>query len=126
MTMAQQQTMRDIIVLIPGIMGSVLEQRGNELWSMPRIIGPALLGNTAAFQPLYLAAEHDTDPERELLPDGIRATRLMTGIHGIHGLMLGEGYQQISDTILRTFDVTLGNQDRDTPANFFHLPYDWR
>ncbi len=50
----------------------------------------------------------------------------MTGIHGIHGLMLGEGYQQISDTILRTFDVTLGDADSERPANFFHLPYDWR
>jgi len=124
--MALRHSMRDMIILIPGIMGSVLEQRGNELWSMPRIIGPGLLGNTAVFQPLYLIADHDADPERELLPDGVRATRLMTGIHGIHGLMLGEGYQQISDTILRTFDVVLGSRESDAPANFFHLPYDWR
>lgn len=121
--MADRTAMRDIIILLPGIMGSVLERQGSEVWSMPRIIGPALLGNRKAFEPMVLKKD---DPERETLDDGILATRLLTGIHGIHGLALGEGYKQIADTIRNAFQVVEGTPDDDRPANFIPFPYDWR
>jgi hypothetical protein len=104
-------------------MGSVLKKDGGKLWSMPSILGPALLGRSATFEPLYLRQD---DPELETLPDGIRATGLMTGIHGIHGLMLGEGYRQICDAISRAFDVVSGTVETDGPVNFIPFPYDWR
>jgi pimeloyl-ACP methyl ester carboxylesterase len=131
--MSRKQKMNDLIVLIPGIMGSVLEGRGEKRWSMPKIIGPALFGRSSWFDPLYLAAENDT-PDRPTLPDGMHATRLMTGLHGIHGWALGEGYKPIVDRLLKEFDVlpptpeglTPPCPDNVTPINFIPFPYDWR
>jgi pimeloyl-ACP methyl ester carboxylesterase len=121
--MPRKQRMNDVIVLIPGITGSVLSHQNNPVWSMPRIIGPTLHGRTERFNPLYLTED---DPEREVLADGIRATALMTGVHGIHGLALGEGYHTIIHTIATTFDVVQGTPDSIEPVNFITFPYDWR
>ncbi|MFO7168114.1 MAG: hypothetical protein DIU80_008795 [Chloroflexota bacterium] len=122
--MSDRRMMRDLIVLLPGIMGSVLEKDGAVIWSMPKILGPAILSNEAAFAPLYL--QDDTDPERPVLPDNIRPKSLMYGIHGIHGLALGEGYQQIVAAITSTFDVIQGHPESPEPENFIPFPYDWR
>lgn len=121
--MNQKHQMKDLVIFLPGIMGSVLKRRDDTLWSMPATIKPALLGRTAQFNPLYLAED---DPERKVLPDGIYAAGLMVGLHGIHGLALGEGYQRIVENISQRFRVTRGTPEGAEPANFIPFPYDWR
>ena len=112
-----KQPMKDIIVLLPGILGSVLERDGDEVWApSPGAIGRALWRLGRNLNDLALAA----DPwESDDLGDGVRATRLMPDVHIVPGFWGIDGYSGIASMIRSTFDVTDG-------VNFFELPYDWR
>ena len=123
--MPTKHAMRDIIVLIPGITGSVLQYCGHDIWSFPTIVGPALRGQSDRFALLRMDPNQD-DPDLDDLGDGIRATRLMEGIHGWHHLMLGQGYRQIIEKLTSTFILQPGSLQSVEPANFFPFPYDWR
>lgn len=121
--MAKKRPMKDIIVFLPGIMGSVLSRRDTPLWSMPHVLGPAARGASAYFDPLYLAED---DPERETLADGLYPTDLLRGPHNIHRLAGGQGYATICETIAGAFQVRPGTPEGEEPANFIPFPYDWR
>lgn len=109
--------MKDVIVLLPGILGSVLERDHDEVWApSPGAIGRALWHLGRNLNDLALA---DDPWEKDDLGDGVRATRLMPDVHIVPGLWGIDGYSGISSMIRSTFDVTDG-------VNFFELPYDWR
>jgi len=94
-----------------------------ELWETSKLLGPALTRDSVFFNRLRLEQD-DGDPHT--LPGGIRATRLMNGIHGIHGLMLGEGYRQISEKLTSYFILKPGSAETIDPVNFICFAYDWR
>ena len=79
-----KQDMRDLIVLLPGITGSVLQDaEGKEVWAPPS----SLLWNYLSrdsFQKLKLAAHL---PGTVPPDDGIHATALVPGFHGVFGLV---------------------------------------
>ena len=110
--------MRDVIVLLPGITGSVLQRDGRDVWALSaggvfNAIGS--LGRSLE----EIAIEGDDDPDRDDLGDGIVATRLMPDLHLIPGFWTIDGYGKIRETILQGFDVVEGQ-------NYFEFPYDWR
>ena len=112
-----KQPMKDVIVLLPGILGSVLERDGDEVWApSPGAIGRALWRLGRNLNDLALG---DDPWESDDLGDGVRATRLMPDVHIIPGFWGIDGYSGISSMIRSTFDVTAG-------VNFFEFPYDWR
>lgn len=116
--------MNDMIVLLPGIMGSVLQKDGVDLWALSgQSILRTITSLGARLQQLVLV---DDDYESDDLGDGIRATALMPDARIIPGLWKLDGYSKISRTIRETFDVTAGSVDGMSPANFYELPYDWR
>jgi len=109
--------MSDVIVLLPGLGGSVLERDGKEVWSFSRgamVRGFFSLGSSVR----KLTIEQD-DPDAASLGDGVVATRLLDDLHLVPGLWKIDGYGKIARQVRQTFDVTPGQ-------NYFEFPYDWR
>jgi pimeloyl-ACP methyl ester carboxylesterase len=112
-----REKMSDVIVLLPGLMGSILSKGSKDIWSASA--GPLLGGLVTGggrFKELVLRE----DPvDQDDLGDGIVPSRVMPDVHLIPGLWKIDGYSKLADTIKATFEVTEGQ-------NFFELPYDWR
>jgi pimeloyl-ACP methyl ester carboxylesterase len=107
----------DVIVLLPGITGSVLQKDGRDIWA---------LSGSAAFKALRSLGSsinelelHGDDPDAEDLGDGVTASRVIPDTHLIPGLWKIDGYGKVAKTIRDQFDVQPG-------GNFFEFPYDWR
>ena len=110
--------MPDVMVLLPGITGSVLKRNGKVEWGFSAsTIGKALFTLGGSMEKA-LALPHD-DPAVDDLGDGIVADALMPDLHLLPGIWKIDGYTKISESIKASFDVTEGR-------NFFAFPYDWR
>ncbi len=115
--MPSKQPMGDIIVLLPGILGSVLERDGHDVWAMsPGAAWRAIRTLGRSVNDLEL---HGDDPAVDDLGDGVTAPRLQPDLHLIPGLWSIDGYSHIRSSIFATFDVVDGQ-------NWFDFPYDWR
>jgi hypothetical protein len=109
--------MRDVIVLLPGILGSVLQKDGKDVWAMsPGVALRALTSLGGSIKDLTLDGD---DPEADDLGDGVVATRVLPDLHLIPGLWKIDGYSAIADAVAARFDVTPGE-------NYFEFAYDWR
>ena len=118
--------MRDVIVVLPGITGSVLTRSagngdrrdlwdvsGGALWSYLRSRGDSL-------QRLAVPSH---DPRADPPRTDVTATGLMDGFHGVFGLAKIDGYKPILfDALRQRFDVTPGDgTDRGRPT-CWHFP----
>ncbi len=112
-----KEPMGDVVVLLPGILGSALARDGKEIWApSPGAIGRALWTLGGSVRSLTL----EDDPwEQDDLGDGVTATRVMPDIHIIPGLWGIDGYTAISRLIGDRFDVVPGE-------TYIEFPYDWR
>ena len=112
-----RRTFGDVVVLLPGLTGSVLRKDGKDLWgpSAGSLIGAAL-SRGGRFEPLVLRE----DPvDRDDLGDGVVATRLFPDVHLIPGLWKIDGYSKLAETLQRSLALEPGR-------NYFECPYDWR
>jgi pimeloyl-ACP methyl ester carboxylesterase len=106
------EPMSDIIVVLPGIMGSVLQKNGKDVWSPNiRAISGGIFSRGGSLQDLKLA---DGDVE-----DGVVATRLMPDVHLIPGFWKIDGYGTIRNKLHEQFKLKEGE-------NYFEFAYDWR
>jgi pimeloyl-ACP methyl ester carboxylesterase len=111
-----RQPMGDVIVLIPGILGSVLSRDGHDVWApTPGAAVRSMWTLGRSIGDLALAR----DPIDQDDVDSVVATRLMPDVHIIPGLWGIDGYTGISAMITSTFDVVPGK-------TFIEFPYDWR
>ena len=112
-----RKQMGDVIVMLPGITGSVLQKDGKDVWA-PTAGGAinALLSLGKDIKSLALA---DDPPDVDDLGDGVVATRVMPDIHLIPGLWKIDGYSKLKSYIMKIFDVKIGE-------NLFEFAYDWR
>lgn len=116
--------LRDVVIVLPGITGSVLQKDGKEVWGVSsQAAWGALTSLGGTLEALALAGD---DPDLDDLGDGIRASRLMPDAHLIPGLVKIDGYSAIVRLITDTFQVQQGSIHENGPANFFEFPYDWR
>lgn len=116
--------MRDIVVILPGITGSVLQKDGKDIWAVSgQAILQALHTLGESLQSLKLVGD---DPDAEYLDDGIKATRLVEDAHLVPGLVKIDGYTAIARLITDHFEVIPGDIREEKKANFFKFPYDWR
>lgn len=106
----------DVVVLLPGILGSVLERDGKEVWApTPGAGWRAIRTLGRSVKDLELA----TDPiDVDVLDDGVVATRLVPDVHAIPGVWGIDGYSAIRGMILNNFEMK--------PGHFVEFPYDWR
>jgi pimeloyl-ACP methyl ester carboxylesterase len=112
-----RRPMRDIVVILPGIMGSVLQKDGRDVWALS---GGALLNGlkTLGGSVAGLTLTGDS-AEAETLDDGIVATRLFADVHLIPGFWKIDGYTMLAKAITEEFRARAGE-------NYFEFPYDWR
>lgn len=109
--------MRDIVILIPGITGSVLQKDGKDLWALS---GQAFCNFAASLgTSLKNLKLEDDDPDADDIGDGIKATRLVQDAHFVPGLVKIDGYSTVSERLKQEFNLAEG-------SNYFELPYDWR
>ena len=110
--------MSDVIVLLPGIMGSELARGDKTLWGFKAgTIGSALFSRGATISKELMLHDDPSDPD--VNADGITATRLMPDLHLMPGIWKIDGYGKVAFAIRRDFAVTNG-------VNFFEFAYDWR
>ncbi|MEO1558519.1 MAG: lecithin--cholesterol acyltransferase [Cyanobacteria bacterium J06632_19] len=125
--MSKKIKMQDMVVILPGILGSVLQKDGKDIWAVSgKAIWQVLASLGNSIQELKLTQD---DPIAESLGDGIKATRVIEDTHLIPGLVKIDGYTKTSRLITDNFDVISGNiyeDPDDKAANFYHFPYDWR
>ena len=104
---------RDLVILLPGITGSVLANKaGKDVWAPSagaiwRVI--TSFGNS--IEGLELAGD-DVD-------DGVTAPRLISDVTVIPGLVKIDGYSRIERYLIEQLGVVAGQ-------NYFPFPYDWR
>lgn len=120
--------MRDMIILLPGITGSILQKNGRDIWSpSTRVLLSTItsLGENLQAMNLYW-----DDPSVDDLGDGIKAVGLIQDAVLIPGLVKIDGYTKLSGMVQGCFDVTKGSLNPEDkpqpPANYFEFPYDWR
>jgi pimeloyl-ACP methyl ester carboxylesterase len=114
--MANRHPVKDVVILLPGILGSVLERDGKEVWALtPGALFRGLLTLGRSVTSLELSGD---DTGRDL-GDGVRATQLMPDVHLIPGFWKIDGYGKIKQRMFDLFDFTEG-------LNWFDFPYDWR
>ena len=110
--------MKDLVVLIPGIGGSVLQRDGHDIWAFSA--GAALRGVLSLGESVKRLELHGDDAVASDLGDGIKATRLMPDLHVVPGLGWKiDGYTKIKERLFQRFDCRAGH-------NYFEFPYDWR
>ncbi|MFL6029451.1 MAG: esterase/lipase family protein [Gaiellaceae bacterium] len=112
-----RKQMGDVIVMLPGITGSVLQKDGKDVWAPTA--GAAVGALFSLGKNIKSLALKDDPPDADDLGDGVVATRVMPDIHLIPGFWKIDGYSKLKNYVLKTFDVKLGE-------NLFEFAYDWR
>ena len=116
--------MKDLVVILPGITGSVLNDGADAVWGLSTgALWQFVKSRGHSLQRLEVP-QHDP---REGAPAGdVRATALVNGFHGVFGLAKIDGYGPLVAALQQRFQVTPGGWDDDHPANLVAFPYDWR
>lgn len=104
---------RDVVILLPGITGSVLARKdGKEVWSPSAgAIWRAVTSLGGSIKDLEL------DPDGT--DDGVTAPRLIPDVTIVPGLIKIDGYSRIERYLIEQFALKPGH-------NYFPFPYDWR
>jgi hypothetical protein len=124
--MAMAHPLNDVVVVLPGIMGSELvDADGRVVWgtSMGSLVKGVLTGAKAIKRLQLPDGIGDADA-----PDGVVATRLLDDIHVIPGIWsVSIGYEAMTAWFRSTFDVVEpADAGPGRPANLVAFPYDWR
>jgi hypothetical protein len=109
---------KDVVVVLPGISGSVLEKDGKEIWgtSTGAIWRAVTTGGDSINS---LALGQVDDPQMDDLGDGVKATRLIPDLHLVPGLWKIDGYSGL----MKRLQTALG---LEPGRNLFGFAYDWR
>lgn len=107
----------DIVILVPGITGSVLERHGREVWGASA--GAALHGLLSRGQSMQGLRLEDDPPEVDDLGDGFKATRLIGDVHIFPKLWKIDGYTKVAKRLQQRLRLEPGK-------TYFEFPYDWR
>ncbi|MEU4195777.1 hypothetical protein AB0E69_28005 [Kribbella sp. NPDC026611] len=124
---ADDAASRDLVVVIPGIMGSELvDAQGRPVWSLSAgSLVRAIRTFGRSVRSLTLPPDIGDAPPG----DGVRAVRLMPGLHVIPGVWSPvAGYSRTID-FLRSGHLGLTAEDdrsADRIPNLVTFPYDWR
>ncbi|MFE7579503.1 hypothetical protein ACFU5Z_32625 [Streptomyces sp. NPDC057521] len=125
--MAQRSRAEDLVVVVPGILGSTLaDADGHEVWAASgkalvrgiRTLGKSVKGLTL---PPGLGDEHPGD--------GVRPTGLMSDVHALPGVWKPvDGYSSLLNWLEANFTLQrrLPGEAADVPANLVGFAYDWR
>ena len=106
--------LKDVIVLLPGIMGSALaDKNGKSVWDVN--IGALC----RAFHTLGGSLKDLALRSDESQGDGVTATHLIPDVHMIPHFWKIDGYSGITEYLDSKYELVTGE-------NYFEFPYDWR
>jgi pimeloyl-ACP methyl ester carboxylesterase len=109
---------KHLVIVLPGISGSVLTKDGKEVWgTSTAAIWRAVTSGVDSIR--GLAIQGIDDPSLDDLGDGVRAIRLVQDLHIIPGLWKIDGYSAIVARLTESLELEAGK-------NLFEFPYDWR
>ena len=107
----------DLVVLLPGISGSVLAKDGREIWGTTSgAIARAVLTRGDSIRELLMQGD---DASLDDLDDGVTAPKLVPDLHIIPGLWKIDGYTKIAHRLVADLELKPG-------SNYVEFPYDWR
>ncbi len=107
--------MQDLVVVLPGITGSVLQKDGKDIWALSgESLWQYISSRGASLDSLRLPPHPPDNPP----DDGVRATRVVSSFHGIFGLAKIDGYTDLVQAIKANFSFP--------DNNLIIFPYDWR
>jgi hypothetical protein len=118
----------DVFVLIPGILGSVLQKDGRDVFGLTAAAafsglfsGGASIRGLRLAEPVWSPAQPGDEESKPVpdLGDGITPARLAADAHLLPGLWKIDGYTKIADYLKQRFALVPGE-------SFFEFPYDWR
>lgn len=119
--------MKDMVVILPGVMGSILQKDGKDLWNVSgQAIWQVVRSLGDRLNDLKLTAD---DPNGGDIEDGVIPTGLIRDTHLIPGLSKIDGYNRTAKLITDNFNVVRGdiyNDPQAKAANFYKFSYDWR
>lgn len=118
--------LRHMIVVLPGITGSVLRKNGKDLWAFSgSAIWNSLANRQQMLKDLTLPAVDDYTLDD--LGDGVSAEGLMQNASIVPGLVkMVTGYTDLVKAIRDRFDVVGHGLQSDEPSNLYEFAYDWR
>ena len=126
--MTNKTPLKDLIVILPGITGSVLQKDGEDFWGVSgQAIWDIFKSGGKTLEALKVKQD---DPNASDLGDGVKAVRLVEDTQIIPGLFKVDGYTQITKMFTENFSSVIQGNIYDDPedkaANLYHFPYDWR
>ena len=130
--------MRDLFIVIPGIMGSVLARDGDDLWKPGLGMATKLLRHRSWARSLTLV--DDDDPADTGWVDGVVPTAVVESHTIVPGVVSIDGYSQLDAALRRTFGRQLHegsplepvrradgkDPERAGYPNYYRFAYDWR
>ncbi|MGP3923444.1 esterase/lipase family protein [Streptomyces sp. 8N616] len=123
--MTERIRFNDVIVLLPGIGGSVLRKGQTPLWEPSLKLAGGLLRNRTELLEALAGDRADLDDaehDSEVTAAGLIGTPVT-----IPGLAKVNQYRALRRMILSGLDVVRGDPSVDgPPANYFEFAYDWR
>ena len=105
----------DVVVVIPGLIGSKLVKDGKALWGT----SPGALWSVVAGNGLKALTMSGPDHLEEDLGDGIKAAGLIDNPEIIPGLWKQGGYSRLRESLVKSHLLQEGK-------NYFEFSYDWR
>jgi len=122
---AEPLVLRDLVVVVPGILGSTLARDGKEVWAPTAgAIWPAITSFGASLEGLTLPSNLGDDHPN----DGVEPLALMPDLHLLPGLWTANiGYDRLMHWLTQRFSLALVDpQQPSRPCNLLPFPYDWR
>ncbi|WP_151526203.1 lipase family alpha/beta hydrolase [Serinicoccus kebangsaanensis] len=129
--------MRDLVITLPGIMGSCLRRDAESLWDP----GPGLVTKLLRHRRWVagLALDPDDDPTLALAPDGVVPTTPIRSHTIVPGLVELDGYTELDGAVRRAFPELIEGdplrpgqrldgrdpQQAGVP-DYYQFAYDWR
>jgi hypothetical protein len=108
----------DVVVVLPGISGSVLAKDGEDIWgTSSQAIWGAIISGGDAIKSLALTGPDDWRSDD--LGDGVTAPGLIQDLHIIPGLWKIDGYSALVARLRADLGLALRQ-------NLIEFPYDWR
>ncbi|MFD8688823.1 hypothetical protein [Streptomyces sp. NPDC059651] len=126
--MTQRGRVDDLVVVVPGILGSRLaDADGHEVWGLS---GKALLRGLRTFGGSVRGLRLGRDLGDAHPGDGVSPVGLMRDLHALPGVWMPvDGYSGLLDWLERNFTLRRrvpGAERAAAPANLIGFAYDWR
>jgi pimeloyl-ACP methyl ester carboxylesterase len=122
---AERLEVRDLVVVLPGILGSTLVRDGQQVWAPSSgAVWRAIRSFGASIQSLTLPVDLGDDHPG----DGVEPLALMPDLHLLPGIWSANiGYDRLLGWLTQRFKLVLADpQNGATSSNLLQFAYDWR